>query len=96
MSELFHHMGMLGLQKGQIFGSIHPCNRVLFYIVGDAQITLFCLLVPRSGWGMEGWRGSVSYRPAALLWGGVPPYGGPAVFEVFSCLAEVECDGWFR
>ena len=49
MSELFYHMGMLGLQKGQIFGSIYPCNCILFYIVEDAQITLFCLLVPRSG-----------------------------------------------
>ena len=29
-------------------------NRVLFYIVGDAQITLFCLLVPRSGVGDGG------------------------------------------
>ena len=50
-------MGMLGLQKGQIFGSIHPCNCVLFYIVGDAQITLFCLLVPRSGVGDGGMEG---------------------------------------
>jgi len=49
VSELFHHIGMLGLQKGQIFGSIHLCDRVLFYIVGDTQITLFCLLVLRSG-----------------------------------------------
>ena len=32
-------------------------NRVLFYIVGDAQITLFCLLVPRSGVGDGGMEG---------------------------------------
>ena len=53
MSELLHHMGMQGLQKGQISGSTRLCSHVLFYIVEDAQITLFCLLVPRSGVGDE-------------------------------------------
>ena len=49
VSELLHHMGMLGLQKGQISGSIRLCSRVLFCIVGDTQTILFWLLASGSG-----------------------------------------------
>jgi len=44
VSELLHHMGMLGLQKRRISSSICLCSCVLFYIVGDTQTTLFRLL----------------------------------------------------
>ena len=45
-----HHMGMLGLPKGQISSSIHLCSCALFCIVGGVH----CLLVPGSGVGVGG------------------------------------------
>jgi len=45
MSILVCHMGMLGLLKGRIFGSIPLDSCILFCIVEVVQIALSCLRV---------------------------------------------------
>jgi len=55
-------MGMLGLLRGRIFGSIPLSSCVLFCIV-EVQIALSCLLVLGVGWRDGGIRFSVAQLP---------------------------------